>query len=258
MFRQFKKRHKWLANIVALDCRGTVCEIIPLVMHSLNLWGKTPSGDKPEISPSSLNGTGLELLLQNPGYADDFTTHVGDQNVNDEYDSVGAITYVSVVIVVYGVGVFALLCSVIKRKPHHRQLAVEIRNYKRAMEEAERREKQDMVLRTRLAWPGNFIGLRFSARHPRGSAHGVDGTRTKLGDNANVKLPAAPSVEIDVESGENSPIMANSTEQIMQQSRCASLPQVTLLCDCDSNVSDASMDIELESIGKAVRFQVDE
>ena len=231
-------------------------------MHSPNIWGKAPSGDQPEISPSTSNrtraGSGLELLLQNPGYADNFTTHVGEQNVKEEYDSVGAITYVSVVIVVYGVGVFALLCSVIKRKPHHRQLAVEIRNYKRAMEEAERRAKQDMVLRTRLAWPGNFIGLRFSARHPRGSAHGVDGTRTKLGESPNAKLPAAPSVEIDVESGENSPILANSTEQILQQYRCASLPQVTLLGDCDSNVSDASVDIELESIVGAVRFQVDE
>ena len=227
-------------------------------MHNPNLWGKTPSGDRPEISPSTVNGTALELLLQNPGYADDVTTHVGDQNVKEEYDSVGAITYVSVVIVVYGVGVFALLCSVIKRKPHHRQLAVEIRNYKRAMEEAERRAKQDMVLRTRLAWPGNFIGLRFSARHPRGSAHGVDGTHTKLGNNANVKLPAAPSVEIDVESGENSLIMAVSP-QLQQQPRCRSLLQeTTLLGDCDSDVSDASVDIELESIVDAVRFQVGE
>ena len=226
-------------------------------MHCPTLGGKPPSGEQPDISPSTVNGTALELLLQNPGYVNDFTTHVGDQNVKEEYDSVGAITYVSVVIVVYGVGVFALLCSVIKRKPHHRQLAVEIRNYRRAMEEAERRAKQDMVLRTRLAWPGNFIGLRFSARHPRGSAHAVDGTHTRLGDNANVKLPAAPSVEIDVESGDNSPIMAGSP-LIQQQHRCRSLLQATLLGDCDSNVSDASADIELESIGNAVRFQCHE
>ena len=184
--------------------RGTVREINSLIMHKPNLREETLRGDQPEISPSTLNGTAFELVLHNPGYADDFTTNVGEQNVKAEYDSIGAITYVSVVIIVYGVGVFALLCSVIKRKPHHRQLAVEIRNYKRAMDEAERRAKLDMVLRTRLAWPGNFIGLRFSSRHP-------------LEDNANANLPTGPSLEIDVESGDNSPIMASKTQNRQQQ-----------------------------------------
>lgn len=158
-----------------------------------------------ETSPTTLivNDTAVAEVSLDPNCAANFTSPVGERNAREPYDSIGAISYVVIVMVVYGIAMFALLCSVVKRKPHDRQLDVEIRNYKRGLDEARRRSKQQGVLRTRLSWPGNFIGLRFSARRPCGYASPVDETMPPGGDTPVIPL-AAFSAEIDIESAEDS------------------------------------------------------
>ena len=186
-------------------------------------------------APSTLNATAPGVVATNPHSVVNFTL-----NASDDYDDVGATSYVVVVMVVYAIVMFVLLGSVVKRKPHDRQLDVEIRNYKRGLDDARRRARQQSVLRTRLSYPGNFIGLRFSARHPCGFASPIDGmTSAEREDGAAARPLAMSSIEADTESEEDSRIIW----------RCSG---VRGTADRGSSESVASVTVELPAITSVV------
>lgn len=82
----------------------------------------------------------------------------------EEYDSTGAISYVVIVIIVYGTALFILLFSMITRKPYHKRLDVELRNYENGLQNAFRQEMLKDVMLTRISYPGNYICVRDSRK----------------------------------------------------------------------------------------------
>lgn len=81
-------------------------------------------------------------------------------------DSTGALMFVVAVISVYGMSMCLLVITLTRKKSASQITDKEVRNYIKGIEAARQEAKAEEVLRSRLRWPGNFIGLRFSSRNP--------------------------------------------------------------------------------------------
>ena len=60
----------------------------------------------------------------------------GDGGGEDEYDSMGALTYVVAVIVVYGISMFLIVATYLRRKSAHKSLDGQVHSYIKGLEAA--------------------------------------------------------------------------------------------------------------------------
>ena len=81
------------------------------------------------------------------------------------YDQQGALWYVISVMVVYSLSMVFLVITLVRRKGKYRNMDSEVSKFMKGLENARQQAREDEVRRMRLRWPGNFIGLRFDARH---------------------------------------------------------------------------------------------
>ena len=63
-----------------------------------------------------------------------FSSRSGSQD--EDYDGPGALTFVVAVIVVYGISMFLLVATLLRRKSYHKSLDVEVDRYIKGMEAA--------------------------------------------------------------------------------------------------------------------------
>ena len=96
-------------------------------------------------------------------------TTSGDVNMSGSrgfvYDQQGALWYVVSVMVVYSLSMVFLVITLVRRKGKYRNMDSEVSKFMKGLENARQQSREDEVRRMRLRWPGNFIGLRFDARH---------------------------------------------------------------------------------------------
>ena len=81
------------------------------------------------------------------------------------YDQQGVRWYVVSVMVVYSLSMVFLVITLVRRKGKYRNMDSEVSKFMKGLENARQQAREDEVRRMRLRWPGNFIGLRFDARH---------------------------------------------------------------------------------------------
>ena len=81
------------------------------------------------------------------------------------YDQQGALWYVLSVMVVYSLSMVFLVITLVRRKGKYRNMDSEVSKFMKGLENARQQAREDEVIRMRLRWPGNFIGLSFDARH---------------------------------------------------------------------------------------------
>ena len=71
----------------------------------------------------------------------------------------GPLFYVVAVIIVYGLSMFALVGTLLRRKSRQKLLDQEVTRYMRGLKDVHETAKKESVQRTRIRWPGNFIPL---------------------------------------------------------------------------------------------------